>query len=142
MATPGQIRRALFEVLNKLPDVQVYQKLTEAVNMGPHGCVVVGPMNGDYHLAQGRGLTGWEITLYAIVPLADYGLATDALDELVAQHGDRSISEAIWSDRTLGLPETNCHAAGCSNYGGELQAVGTDHLAAQINLELYTRGDS
>lgn len=142
MATPGAIRKALFELLNALPGVQVYQKLTEAVNMGPHGCVVVGPFAADYHQAQGRGLSAWDIVLYAIVPLADYGLATDALDELVGQQGVRSIPQAIWYDRSLGLDQTDCHAATLTNYAGELQAVGTDHLAAQLNLQLYTRGDS
>jgi hypothetical protein len=142
MATPGALRKALFDVLNALPDVQVYQKLTEAVNMGPHGCVVVGPMNGDYHRAQGRGLMFWESVLYAIVPLSDYGLATDALDALVGQHGPRSVPEALWTNRSLGLANTDCHAATVTNYAGELQAVGTDHLAAQLNLEIYTRGDS
>ena len=143
MATPGQLRKALFDTLNTLPNVQVYQKLTEAVNMGAAGCVVVGPMDADYHQAQGRGLSAWRLPLYAIVPLADYGQATDALDALVAQSGDLSVPNLLWEDRSLGLPETDCHAASLSNYGGTLaDAQGVDHLAAQIDLEIYTRGDS
>lgn len=142
MATPGGLRKALFDLLNTLPDVQVYQKLTEAINMGPAGCIVVGPMAADYHLAQGRGLSGWTLPLYAVVPLADYGQATDALDALVAQSGDLSVPDLLWNNRSLGLPETDCHAARLSNYGGTLaDAQGVDHLAAQLELEIYTRGD-
>ena len=97
MATPGQLRKALFDTLNTLPNVQVYQKLTEAVNMGAAGCVVVGTMDADYHQAQGRGLSAWRLPLYAIVPLADYGQATDALDALVAQSGDLSVPNLLLS---------------------------------------------
>lgn len=148
MARPSALRKAIFDVLNALPDVQTYQRLTEAVNMGPHGCVVIGPMEADYHQAQGRGLSGWGCVLYTIVPLADYGLATDALDELVASTGPRSVPEALWNNRSLGLlgpdgrPDTDCHAATLTNYAGELAAVGVEHLAAQLNLQIYTRGDS
>lgn len=143
MATPGALRKALFDLLNQLPEVQVYQRLTEAVNMGAAGCVVVGPMAADYHMAQARGLAGWTLPLYAIVPMADYGAATDALDALVAQSGDLSIPGLLWNHRSLGLPETDCHAASLSNYGSTLaDAQGMDHLAAQIDLEIYTRGDS
>lgn len=144
MATPGALRKALFDLLNtNLADVQVYQKLTEAVNMGPAGCIVVGAMAADYHQAQGRGLSLWTLPLFAIVPLADYSAATDALDALVAQSGDLSVPNLLWNNRGLGLDDTDCHAASLSNYGGTLaDAQGVDHLAAQIDLEIYTRGDS
>lgn len=143
MATPGQIRKGLFDLLNTMPGVQVYQKLTEAVNMGPAGCVVPGAMAADYHQAMARGLSAWTFPLYAIVPLADYGQATDALDALVAQAGELSVPNLLWDNRSLGLPETDCHAEGCSNYGGTLaDAQGVDHLAAQIDCIAYTRGDS
>jgi hypothetical protein len=140
MPMPSEIRDGLGQVCNAIDGLQVYDRLTESVNMGPGGCVVVGPFGGA-PISMGRGTFQYAIPLYVIVPLADYSEATRALDELVAPDGTRSVWAAIWGNRSLGLADTDAHVEGLTNYGGTLaDAQGVDHLAAQLDLVVLSKG--
>lgn len=146
MASITRIRKGLFDVLNTIPKLQVYPKLTESIELGDGGAVVVGPMS-YVSGAMGRGNFEYEVTLYVIVSLTDYSVATDQLDELVNPFGPRSIYEAIWDNRSLGvldsdgLVDVDASVSGMSNYGGTLaDAAGIDHLAAQLTVTIQSPG--
>jgi hypothetical protein len=146
MAHISRIRDGLFATLNQLPGVQVYGRLTESLELPEAGAVVVGPM-AYVPGAMGRGNFQWTCTVYAVVPLVDYGLATDALDALINPYGPLSIYELIWNNRHLGvldsdgLPDVDASVTEMSNYGGTLaDAAGVDHLAAQLTLLLLSPG--
>lgn len=146
MASPGRIRAGLFDVLNAVPRLNVYQRLTESIELGDGGAAVVGPMAFEPN-AMGRGSFAYEGLIYVIAPAADYGIATDILDELIAPAGERSLWQAVWNTRNLGILEpdgtygTDCTPVSVSNYGGTLaDAMGVDHIAAQLNLAIYSPG--
>jgi len=148
MASITRLRNGLHEVLNAVPKLQVYSRLTEDINLGEGGAVVVGPW-GYVPNAMGRGNFAYDVTLYVIVSLADYGLATDQLDELVNPFGPRSIYEAIWNNRSLGVydadgaVDADASVTAMTNYGGTLaDAAGIDHLAAQLTLAVYSPGSA
>lgn len=146
MASITRIREGLYGVLNAIPRLQTYGKLTESIELGDGGAVVVGPF-GYTPGAMGRGNFEYEVTLYAIVSLTDYATATDQLDELVNPFGPRSIYEAIWNNRSLGIldadgrVDVDASVSGMSNYGGTLaDAAGIDHLAAQLTVAIHSPG--
>jgi hypothetical protein len=147
MASITRLRTGLYGVLNAIPRLQTYGKLTENIELGDGGAAVVGPM-GWVPAAMGQGQYNCDATVYLIVSAADYSVATDQLDELANPTGSRSVSQAIWNNPSLGvldaagLKDAHASVLGMSNYGGVLaDAAGLDHIAAQLNLRILTSGE-
>lgn len=139
MAGLEAIRDAVKATLEEaIPGLHVYDTVTGAANVLP--CVVVAPTDADFEVAMGRGNDEWFFELWVIVSDGELGLAQDQLDALVTGAGPRSIRQAVFNARTLGLPGTTAHVARMSGYGGQFAAAGTDHIGAKLHLQVITRG--
>jgi hypothetical protein len=93
-----------------------------------------------------RGNITWEIPIYLLAPDSNYDRATEILDELVDTKGDRSVFQAIWNDRSLGVVDSNglqdvdAHVDTLTAYGVTFDNAGVPHIAAVLNCVVHTPG--
>lgn len=138
MATLEAIRDAIKTTVEAgVSSLQVYDTVPGDVNLP---AVVVVPAEADFLVAMGRGTDTWQFDLWVLCSHADSKIGQDALDEFVTGAGSKSIRQAIFNARTLGLSNTDAHVAGMSGYGGRLDVAGIDHVAAVLRLVVHTRG--
>lgn len=149
MTTLGAIRTAVADTVTEAINAQSQRKLTAypRVPGSPNlPALVVLPADADFNRAMGRGLTTVNFRLILLVSLRDFDLGQNELDDYVADAGPKSIREIIWNRRDLGLrdgagnPEVDAHVSGMSNYGGQFDTVGIDHLGAELALVVHTDG--
>lgn len=137
MASLTQIREATAAVLAQIPGLTARPRVTGQI-VGD--TVVVEPAGSDFLVAMGRGTDTWALTLTVIVSGTDWEAGQLRLDDYVNGSGDRSIRQAIFANRSLGLPETDAHVAAMTGYGGSYEAAGSQHLSATLSLIVHTRG--
>lgn len=153
MASLSRIRAALGDHLDRITKLSVEPGLVETMTIGEGGGAVVGgPTNEDYYAAMGRGLTTWSIPIYLLASTANYGAATDLLDELVNPSGTRSVPQMLWDygraggllGQGLGVVDENglvdldIRSAQLTAYGVEFPNAGQPHIAAVITCEAHT----
>lgn len=94
----------------------------------------------DFNVAMGRGSVTYQLDLLVLVPNGTLALAQDALDAYVTSAGGRSIRQAIWNARTLGLASTDAHVSGGGAYGLDYTLGQTQYLGATLRLVVHTKG--
>lgn len=138
MSSVKQIRSAVKSTLETaIPDLFAYNNVPEVTNVP---AAVVEPATADFLVAMGRGADTWEFEVTVLVSYADADVAQDQLDDYVNGAGDKSIRQAIFANRSLGLPDVTAHIAGMSDYGATYQVGDIDYLGAILRLVATTSG--
>lgn len=121
-----------------VPELHGYDTVPEAANVLP--CFIVIPFTADYVVAMGRGLDTFEFDLLILVSTSDMNIRQDDLDAYVSGSGARSIRQAIFNARTLGLAGTDAHISQMLEYGARFVVAEFDHLGARLRLIVHTSG--
>lgn len=139
MSTLAGIRDAIKTTIETaVPELHVYDTVPDAANVLP--CVIVIPFTADYVVAMGRGLDTWELDLLVLTSTSDMEIRQDDLDAYVSGSGARSIRQAIFNARTLGLANTDAHISQMIEYGARFMVADFDHLGARLRLVVHTTG--
>lgn len=107
--------------------------------------VVVAPADdegADFLVAMNRGQDTYRLDLTVLVPASTLELRQDQLDDYVTGAGDKSIRQVVFTNRTLGLPDTDAHVSGMSGYGADYSLGATQYLGAVLRLIVHTEGNS
>jgi len=137
MASLKAIRAAVATTLGtQIPTLTGYATIPEAVQAP---AFVIEPTLADFLVTMGKGTDTWNFDLHVLATYAVAELGQDALDEYVTGAGPRSIRSAIFSNRTLGLDNTDAHIAGLVAYG-PFEAAAIDHVGATLRLVVHTPG--
>lgn len=138
MASLGAIRTAVKTILEAaISGVQVYDKVAAAVNVP---AVVVEPDGADFNVAMGRGTDRWEFNLHVMVADSDEIVGQDKLDGFVTGAGARSVRQAIFTTRSLGLADTDAHVSEMTAYGVRFEQADIQHVGATLRLIVFTKG--
>jgi len=141
MASLGQIRAGIRQVLEGIDGLQVYDTVADVVQVP---AVVVAPIQADFEVAMGRGTDKWILRLFVLVGRGDQRLAQQALDEYVTGAGPRSIRQRIYERDDLGLGDgTTAFVTGMPRdvpYGGAFEGAQVPHIGACLLLEVHTPG--
>lgn len=138
MATLSAIRQAIADVVGAaVPTLTVYAKVSDATNLP---AMVVVPAETSFIGAMGRGLDTHTLKLYVLASYREAGLAQDDLDELVAGSGAKSVRQAIWDTRGLGLAGTDATVTGMSQYGTQFATAGVEHVGAILTAIVTSPG--
>lgn len=142
MASLEAIRDAVKTTIEtNITSLHVYDTVPGEANVLP--CVVQIPFSADFEVAMGRGSDTWEIDLLVLVTTADLDIGQDALDAYVSGSGSRSVRQAIFANRQLGLADgTSAHVSEMLEYGMRFEAAAYDHIGARLRLKVHTPGTS
>jgi hypothetical protein len=137
MSTATQIREALKATLDaNLPTLTTYAKVS-SVQVLP--AVIVQPDTADF-VTFGRGTDQWNFKLIVLCAQADDAIGQDSLDAIVTSQGAGSIRQVIFQNPTLGLADVNAAVTGLTDYGGQYDSVGIQHVGAILHLQVLTSG--
>jgi hypothetical protein len=138
MPSVSQLRAAIEATVSaNIDGLHVYATVPEAANLP---ALIVRPSAADFQVAMGRGADKWEFDLYVLCPSTIAQIAQDDLDELVTGAGARSLRQVIFQNRTLGLANTEAYVTNMTDYGGQFEAAGVEHIGAVLKLVAYTTG--
>lgn len=141
MASLKQIRQAAGDTLEaNLPGLKAHRTVPGSA-VGD--VVVVQPAEdqlADFLVAMGRGSDTYNLDLLVLVPNRDLKLAQDALDDYLTGAGSKSIREAVFTHKDLGLTNVDAHVAGAFGYGADYRLGNTDYLGATLRLIVHTKG--
>lgn len=138
MATLSAIRDGISDTLTaNISDLEVYDTVPD-VAITP--AVVVIPESADFNIAMGRGTDRYEFDLFVLAGRAVADEEQDSLDEHITGAGARSIRQAIFNNRDLGLTGIDAHISGMSRYGGQFDAAEIQHIGAVLRLVVLTPG--
>lgn len=138
MASLSAIRTALKETIEAaVTDLHGYANMPESVNLP---AVVVLPTGADFDVAMGRGTDTYTFNVLVLVSRRDDTLAQFDLDDYVTGAGDKSIRQAIFDARSLGLTDTDAHVTGMSSYGAGFEVGGVVHVGAVLACQVHTKG--
>lgn len=141
MASLKDIRAAVKTTLEAaIPSLHVHATVPDAVNVLP--AVLVIPWTAELNVAMGRGTDTWELDLLVLVSTTEIGLRQEDLDELVTGAGAKSIRQAIFQTKSLGLPETDANVSQMLEYGARFPVGEIEHLGARLRLIVNTSGKS
>src|SRR5690606_20782828 len=108
--------------------------------------IIVEPEMASFVEAMGRGTDRWDFTLLVLVGYNHLESAQNNLDPFVSGHGNKSIREVIFQNKTLGLENVNATVERVYDYGmrfaPDTQGRATEALGARLGLTVYTRGYS
>lgn len=131
------IRTAVKTTLDAaIPDLFSYNNVPEVTNTP---AAVVRPDTSDFQVSMGRGTDTWEFEVLVLVPYGEADVAQDQLDDYVNGFGAKSIRQAIFTNRALGLTDVSAHIAGMSDYG-PVQVGDIEYLGATLRLVVHTTG--
>jgi len=134
----GAIRTGLKTTIEAaITGLKVYPTI-ESVNVVP--AVVVVPVDADFVVAMGRGVDTYKFTLLVMVNPSDEAIAQTSLDNYLSGAGTKSIRQAIFNARTLGLTGVDAHVTGWSGYGAKYESAGIQHIGAQLALTVHNPG--
>lgn len=140
MASLTEIRTALALTLkNTINGLACYPLVPESVNVP---AAMVAPRDSDFQLAMGRGFDGYGLDVIVLVGRADDQVAQLALDDYVNGFGDKSIRQAVWNARDLGLSGVEANVTGMSDYGATFEVGGVDYVGARLAVKVLTPGTS
>ena len=140
MASLTQIRKAVGDTLEAaISDLKAHRVVPGSA---AGDVVVVEPAEelASFVVAMGRGLDTYQLDLRILVPNRDLESAQDALDAYVTGAGARSIRQAIWNARSLGLANVDAHVSGVAAYGLDHTLGQTQYLGAVLRLVVHTKG--
>lgn len=102
--------------------------------------VVVKPTTAEYVVTFGRGTDTYRFTLDVLVAWDEPDLAQRRLDDYVTGAGAKSVRQAIFINKTLGLSDVNAAITGMSGYGIQSEVASLQHLGAVLDLVVHTSG--
>lgn len=136
MATLREIRDGLKTIIEGgIPGITVYPRVPGS---STGRCVIVEPSPSDYLQVMTQATWSWSMRLSILVPAATLDIGQQDLDELIDMDGDRSIPRLLLANMSLGLPRTQVVGLGMTDYGGQHESGGVNHLGAAINLDVHT----
>lgn len=94
----------------------------------------------DFVVAMGRGVDTYQLDLDVLVPASELESAQDRLDGYITGAGSSSIRQVVFTNRTLGLDNTDAHISGASGYGATYELGNTPYLGATLRLVVHTKG--
>lgn len=138
MPSLTQIRTALKTTIqDAIPGLTGYRTTPEQANLP---AFVIIPRATNFMVAMGRGADTYDLDVIVLISRRDDGLAQDDLDEYVNGFGDKSIRQAVWNNRTLGLDECEATVVGLSDYGARFSISDIDHVGARLLVRVMTSG--
>ncbi|WP_330438816.1 hypothetical protein OHB44_27995 [Micromonospora sp. NBC_00821] len=141
MASLKQVRAAVRSTLEPaIPGLKVHSTVPGSA---AGDVVVVQPSDeqgANFVVAMGRGSDTYQFDLLVLVPNGSLDVAQDQLDDYVTGAGGKSIREAVWNARHLGLAHTDAHVAYMSDYGADHTLGSTQYLGATLRLVVTTKG--
>lgn len=138
MASISQIRTALTSTITgAIPGLEGHAKVPESINV-PAFMVI--PRETDFTVAMGRGVDKPGLDVVVLVSRSDDELAQLALDDYVNGFGPKSIREAVWNNRSLGLTNTEATVVRMSDYGALFEVGGVDYVGARLAVDVLTSG--
>lgn len=143
MATLKQIRQAIMQTLEaNIAGMKCYRNIPENALVLP--ATIVQPTTTDFHMAMARGTDQYDFMLLVLVSYNHLESAQDNLDPFVSGSGDKSIRECIFTNRDLGLEQTNATVSRMYDYGmrfsPDTQGRATEALGARLSLSVFTGG--
>lgn len=138
MATLGAVRQAFMDALSDpvIPGLTAYR----AIPSNPlYPCVIPlpEPQETDYTKVFQRGIVIWQYKLIVLVGGIDGTVSQDKLDQFIDISGPNSIPSALYTNRTLGLANTDVAVLGCSDY---LVRYLNMHIGAALKVRVTTSG--
>lgn len=138
----AEIRDAIKATITvAVPELTGYDTVPDQVNLP---CFIIVPVSAAYAFAKPAPDDEWTFDLHVLVSRGDTGLGQDALDAFVSSGGPKSLREVILRYPNLGIDtrEANVRARllSMSNYGGQFEAAGVDHIGATLRLVVNARG--
>lgn len=145
MSTPtlGELREAIAATLRvELTDLTVYQQVVDSPNLP---CVIVLPVAAGFATGVAED-DDWDFDLYVLVSKGDTSVGQDALDAYISSDGEQSIRRVIWRFDALGIDDPGASVRAqittMSNYGGQIEAAGINHIGATLRLNVKICGPS
>lgn len=144
MAALDAIRASIGTTIGTaIPSLSMYGKVPDVLNLP---AVIVVPTDTDFVVAMGRGLDKYTFSLFVLVANREAGLAQDELDAFVTGAGAKSVRQAVWNNKSLGLtaggaPDADAHVSGMSEYGTQFEAAGVELVGAILTLIVHTSGN-
>lgn len=133
------VREALAATLTEQTGLTVHGRLGSAPAPLPGGLLKLD--KADY-MGSFRGSSTkveYSFHLWVIVGMATEW-AQDALDEYISAEGPSSVRRALFQCADLGLGSSvQAIVDGVIDYGGQLELVGIDHLAAQLQITVHAQ---
>jgi len=140
MSSLSAVRAALATTLkNGITGLTTYPKVPESCNVP---CAMVAPREADFTAAFGRGIDAHTVDVIVLVARADDQVAQGALDDYVNGFGAKSIRQAVWNAKDLGLSDTDAVVTGMSDYGATFEVGGIDYVGARLAVKVLTSGTS
>ena len=141
MAALTDVRDAIKTTLgNNITGLRVYDVVPYYALTFPLAVVI--PQNITFNISMQRGTDLYVFDILVAVQRADARTAQDKLDAFITGQGSSSLRQAIFNNRTLGLADTDATITNVSNYAADVNMNGVDAIAANVGLEVYTKGTS
>jgi hypothetical protein len=138
VASLSDIRDALRDtVVAAIPALTGYDTIPGSPNL-PAFAVI--PVEADFAVAMGRGADTWLLDLFVLVSSRDEALGQGELDQYVTGAGTKSIRQAVFTTRALGLSNVDAHVAGMTGYNLGFSAAQIDHIGATLRVVVTTTG--
>lgn len=140
MASLKQIRTAVKTTIEaNLTGVTVHRTVPGSA---AGDVVVVRPADdvADFNVAMGRGTDTWQLDLLVLVPASSLEVGQDQLDDYITGAGAKSVRQVVFTNRTLGLANTDAHVAAVSGYGADYRLGETPYIGATLRLVVHTKG--
>jgi hypothetical protein len=139
MASLAQIRTAIASTITSaIAGLEGHDKVPESINVP--GFMVV-PRSTDFDKAFGRGLDGYGFDVIVLVSRTVDELAQSALDDYLNGFGSKSIRQAVWNNRTLGLG-VDASVTGMSDYGATFEVGGVEYVGGRLAVDVLTSGNA
>ncbi len=117
-----------------IPGLSAYK----AIPSNPlYPCVIPMPESANFAKAFQRGLVEWDYSLIVLVGGIDGDVAQLKLDQLIDISGPMSIPNALYTNRTLGLNDTDVAVLGVSSY---LVKFMNTYIGASLKVRVITSG--
>jgi hypothetical protein len=142
MATIAQVRAGFKTTIeNTISGLFVYRTVPEIANLPAVACSLAPDETANFTVAMGRGTDTWNYDLYVLAAYRDAEIGQDDLDQFIDGNGDKSIRQAIFNNRSLGLPNVDAHISGVSQYGSNFETNDLQHVGAVMRLVVHTKGE-
>ena len=140
MATLAEITDGIQTTLGSISGLRVYDNVPDMGLNFPAAFIV--PTNIEFDLAMQRGTDMYTFDVMIAVQRADSRTGQDILHGYITGSGSNSIRQAIFTNRTLGLDDTDARVSTVSNISADVSVNGIDAIGANIEVEVYTKGTS
>lgn len=141
MATLTEMRSGLAETIQNGVESEIFSYPT-VPEVAQLPAIVVLPDKADFAKAFKRGLDEWTFSVYVLVSRSIAGVNQEQLDAFVTGAGPDSVRQALYSDPTIGLVDTDAFVSGIEAYGGEFKTAKVTHMGAVIKVVVRTDGAS